>query len=109
MDRWNLHQRMGRSVPHHVASFDSLLFALSPSSYNPFKDSKQQLNMSAESSASGSGHRALRRSNRTTPTSTTTPAVEVRRPYDHSSAGLRLVSSDGKIFYVDLEIVRAAG
>jgi hypothetical protein len=69
--------------------------------------------MSAESSASGSGsgsgHRALRRSNRTTATSTTTPAVEVRRQYDDSSAGLRLISSDGKIFYVDLEIVRAAG
>ncbi|RSH86947.1 hypothetical protein EHS25_003434 [Saitozyma podzolica] len=65
--------------------------------------------MSTEQSASGFAHRELRRSNRTTITSTTTPAVEVRRRYDDSSAGLRIVSSDGKTFYVDLEIVRAAG
>jgi hypothetical protein len=65
--------------------------------------------MSTEQSASGFAHRELRRSNRTTITSTTTPAVEVRRRYDDSSGGLRIVSSDGKTFYVELEIVRAAG
>ncbi|GFZ48022.1 hypothetical protein JCM24511_05770 [Saitozyma sp. JCM 24511] len=71
---------------------------------------KRQLNLSAESSAtgSGSGHTQLMRSAGTT-TSITTPAVQVRRQYNDSSAGLRIVSSDGKTFYVDLEIVRAAG